>query len=93
MNSRWFHWHYQMSINKYKINKIHYIYTQQNSPRFKQAFPKHANKYTLAARGADTQLDPSCVSAPLAINMDLWNPICQEWPLRIPDLLVLPTYQ
>ena len=27
---------------------------------------------TLVARGANTQLDPSCVSAPLAINMDLF---------------------
>ena len=29
-------------------------------------------KSTLVARGADTQLDPSCVSAPLAINVDLF---------------------
>ena len=36
---------------------------------------KHANKSTLVARGADTQLDPSCVSAPLATNVDLWNPV------------------
>ena len=27
------------------------------------------------ARGADTQLGSSCVSAPLATNVDLWNPI------------------
>ena len=26
-------------------------------------------KTTLVARGTDTQLDPSCVSAPLAINL------------------------
>ena len=25
------------------------------------------------ARGANTQLDPSCASAPLASNVDLWN--------------------
>ena len=36
---------------------------------------KHANKSTLVARGAVTQLDPSCVSAPLATNVDVWNPI------------------
>ena len=36
---------------------------------------KHANKSTLVARGADTQLGPNCVSAPLATNVDLWNPI------------------
>ena len=36
---------------------------------------KHANKSTLVARGADTQLGSSCVSAPLATNVDLWNPI------------------
>ena len=29
----------------------------------------------LVARGADTQLGSSCVSAPLATNVDLWNPI------------------
>ena len=33
---------------------------------------KHSNKSTLVARGADTQLDPYCVSAPLATNVDLW---------------------
>ena len=32
------------------------------------------HKSTLVARGADMQLDPSCVSAPLATNVDLWNP-------------------
>ena len=36
---------------------------------------KHANKSTLVARGADTQLEPSCVSAPLATNVDLWKPL------------------
>ena len=36
---------------------------------------KHANKFTLVARGADTQLGSSCVSAPLATDVDLWNPI------------------
>ena len=36
---------------------------------------KHANKSTLVARGADTQLGSSCVSTPLATNVDLWNPI------------------
>ena len=35
---------------------------------------KHANKSTLVARGADTQLGSSCTSAPLATNVDLWNP-------------------
>ena len=34
---------------------------------------KQANKSTLVARGADTQLGFSCVSAPLATNVDLWN--------------------
>ena len=29
-------------------------------------------KSTLVARGANTQLDPSCVSAPPAINLDLF---------------------
>ena len=36
---------------------------------------KHTNKSTLVARGVDTQLGSSCVSAPLATNVDLWNPI------------------
>ena len=36
---------------------------------------KHANKSTLVARGADTQLGSGCVLAPLATNVDLWNPI------------------
>ena len=36
---------------------------------------KHTNKSTLVARGADTQLGSSCISAPLATNVDLWNPI------------------
>ena len=36
---------------------------------------KHANKSTLVAKGADTQLVSSCVSAPLAINVDLWHVI------------------
>ena len=35
----------------------------------------HANKSTLVARGANTQLGSGCVSAPLATNVDLWNPI------------------
>ena len=30
------------------------------------------HKSTLVARGADTQLDSSCVSAPLATNVDLF---------------------
>ena len=29
-------------------------------------------KFTLVARGADAQPDPSCVSAPLASNVDLY---------------------
>ena len=33
---------------------------------------KYANKSTLVARGANTQLDPSCVSAPPATNVDLF---------------------
>ena len=36
---------------------------------------KHANKSTLVTRGADTQLGSRCVSAPLATNVDLWNPL------------------
>ncbi len=32
---------------------------------------KHANKSTLVVRGADRQLDPSCVLAPLATNVEL----------------------
>ena len=39
---------------------------------------KQANKSTLAARGADTQLGSSCVSAPLATNMYLSNPIVRK---------------
>ena len=31
---------------------------------------KHAHKSTLVSRGADTQLGPSCISAPLANNVD-----------------------
>jgi len=42
---------------------------------------KHANKYTLVARGADRKLRFSCVSAPLATNVDLWNPIGRHDPL------------
>ena len=30
------------------------------------------HRYTLVARGADTQLDPSCVSAPPATNVELF---------------------
>ena len=30
------------------------------------------HKSTLLARGANTQLDPSCVTAPLATNVDLF---------------------
>ena len=30
------------------------------------------NKSTLVARSANKQVDPSCVSAPLAINVDLF---------------------
>ena len=30
------------------------------------------NKFALVARGANTQLDPSCVSAPLTTNVDLF---------------------
>ena len=30
------------------------------------------HKSTLVARGANTQLDPSCVSPPLATNVDLF---------------------
>ena len=37
---------------------------------------KHPIKSTLVARGADTQLWSSCVSASLATNVDLWSPIC-----------------
>ena len=36
---------------------------------------KHTNKSTLVARGADTQLGSSGVLAPVATNVDLWNPI------------------
>ena len=32
---------------------------------------KHTNKSTLVARGADMELGSSCVSAPLATNVDL----------------------
>ena len=38
---------------------------------------QNANKSTLVAGGADTQLVSSCVSAPLATNMNLWNPIAR----------------
>ena len=31
------------------------------------------HKSTLVARGANTQLDPSCVSAPPATNVDLFT--------------------
>ena len=36
---------------------------------------KHANKSTLVAGGADTQVGSSCLLAPLATNVDLWKPI------------------
>ena len=36
---------------------------------------KHANKSTVVAGGADTQLGYNCVLAPLATNVDLWKPI------------------
>ena len=38
------------------------------------------HKSTLVARGADTQLDSSCVSAPLAINVDLLRNPCLNHP-------------
>ena len=53
------------------INRIH-IYEKDD---LNKRSAKHANKSTLVARGADTQLGYSCVSAPLATNVDLWNPI------------------
>ena len=34
--------------------------------------PMGFHKSTLVARGANTQLDPSCVSAPPATNVDLF---------------------
>ena len=40
---------------------------------------KHASKSMLVARGADTQLGSSCVSEPLATNVDLWNPITRKY--------------
>ena len=30
------------------------------------------HKSTLVARGTDTQIDPSCISGPLATNVDLF---------------------
>ena len=36
---------------------------------------KHAIKSMSVARGADTQLGSSCISTPLATNVDLWNAI------------------
>ena len=36
---------------------------------------KHTNKSTLVARGTNTQLGYSCVLAPLASNVELWNSI------------------
>jgi hypothetical protein len=39
-----------------------------------KCFAKHANKSTLVARGADTQQGSSCLSPPLATNVDFWNP-------------------
>ena len=51
---------------------------------------KHANKSTLVAGVADTQLGSSCVSAPLATDVDLWNPFVVTNPLvfvmRIPTV-------
>ena len=38
---------------------------------------KQANKSTSVARGADMQLGSSFVSASLATNVDLWNPLVQ----------------
>ena len=48
---------------------------QLNEDDLNKRSAKHINKSTLVARGADTQLGSSCVSALLAINVDLWNPI------------------
>ena len=42
---------------------------------FNKRSAKQANKSTLVAGGADTQQGSSCVSAPLATNVDLWKPI------------------
>ena len=39
---------------------------------------KHINKVTLVARGADTQLNPSCESAPLAANVDCGTSLCAQ---------------
>ena len=44
------------------------LVSMQNSSESAMGF----HKSTLVARGADTQLDPSCVSAPLATNVDLF---------------------
>ena len=38
----------------------------------KEPLPMGFHKSTLVARGANTQLDPSCVLAPPAINVDLF---------------------
>ena len=48
---------------------------------------KLAHKSTSVARGADMQLGSSCVSAPLATNVDLWNHTVVTNPLVFVMLL------
>ena len=52
---------------------------------------KQANKSTLVARGADTQLGSSCVSAPLATNVNLWNLIKSRSLERMHNCVVVST--
>ena len=45
------------------------------------------HKSMLVARGANTQLDPSCVSAPLATNVDLFVCFAESF-LNHPQLAI-----
>ena len=59
---------------------------------------KHTNKSTLVARGANTH---SCILAPLATNVDLWNPIVMQidnhfWEItfsRRHNVFILPQHK
>ena len=55
------------------INRCQSIYMQYGKPKGKHNICRNGvHKSTLVARGADMQLDPICVSAPLATNVDLF---------------------
>ena len=53
-------------LNAYEVGGVAYV--------IERVILRHRRNYvkSLVAKGANTQLDPSCVSAPLATNVDLF---------------------